>query len=116
MSVEFDKDARTISETRQDRYRNEKLGANSHVSLDNLFQQIQEGEIKELNVVLKGDVQGSVQAVASSLLELSADEVKINIIHQAVGGITETDILLASASDAIVVGFQCSSYDRGSTG
>jgi translation initiation factor IF-2 len=103
--VEFDKDARTISETRQDRYRNEKLGANSHVSLDNLFQQIQEGEIKELNVVLKGDVQGSVQAVASSLLELSADEVKINIIHQAVGGITETDILLASASDAIVVGF-----------
>lgn len=103
--VEFDKDARTISETRQDQYRNEKLGANSHVSLDNLFQQIQEGEIKELNVVLKGDVQGSVQAVASSLLELSADEVKINIIHQAVGGITETDILLASASDAIVVGF-----------
>ncbi len=103
--VESDKDARAISETRLDRYRNEKLGENSHVSLDNLFQQIQEGEIKELNVVLKGDVQGSVQAVASSLLELSADEVKINIIHQAVGGITETDILLASASDAIVVGF-----------
>ena len=103
--VESDKDARAISESRQDQYRNEKLGANSHVSLDNLFQQIQEGEIKELNVVLKGDVQGSVQAVASSLLELSTDEVKINIIHQAVGGITETDILLASASDAIVVGF-----------
>jgi len=103
--VESDKDARAISETRQDQYRNEKLGANSHVSLDNLFQQIQEGEIKELNVVIKGDVQGSVQAVASSLLELSTDEVKINIIHQAVGGITETDILLASASDAIVVGF-----------
>ena len=103
--VESDKDARSISETRQDQYRNEKLGANSHVSLDNLFQQIQEGEIKELNVVLKGDVQGSVQAVASSLLELSTDEVKIKIIHQAVGGITETDILLASASDAIVVGF-----------
>ena len=103
--VESDKDARTISETRQDQYRNEKLGANSHVSLDNLFQQIQEGEIKELNVVLKGDVQGSVQAVTSSLLELSTDEVKINIIHQAVGGVTETDILLASASDAIVVGF-----------
>lgn len=103
--VQSDKDARTISEARQDQYRNEKLGANSHVSLDNLFQQIQEGEIKELNVVLKGDVQGSVQAVASSLLELSTDEVKINIIHEAVGGITETDILLASASDAIVVGF-----------
>lgn len=104
-AIESDKDARTISETRQDQYRTQKLGANSHVSLENLFQQIQEGEIKELNVVLKGDVQGSVQAVASSLLELSTEEVKINIIHQAVGGITETDILLASASDAIVVGF-----------
>ena len=103
--VESDRDARTISEARQDQYRTEKLGANSHVSLENLFQQIQEGEIKELNVVLKGDTQGSVQAVASSLLELTTDEVKINIIHQAVGGITETDILLASASDAIVVGF-----------
>ena len=103
--VESDKDARAISETRQEQYRSEQLGANSHVSLENLFQQIQEGEIKELNVVLKGDVQGSVQAVASALLELSTDEVKINIIHQAVGGITETDILLASASDAIVVGF-----------
>ena len=104
-AVESDRDARTIGEARQDQYRTEKLSANSHVSLENLFQQIQEGEIKELNVVLKGDVQGSVQAVASSLLELSTDEVKINIIHQAVGGITETDILLASASDAIVVGF-----------
>ena len=104
-AIESDKDARTISENRQDQYRTEKLGTNSHVSLENLFQQIQEGEIKELNVVLKGDVQGSVQAVASSLLELSTEEVKINIIHQAVGGITETDILLASASDAIVVGF-----------
>ena len=103
--VESDRDARTISENRQDQYRTEKLGTNSHVSLENLFQQIQEGEIKELNVVLKGDVQGSVQAVASSLLDLSTEEVKINIIHQAVGGITETDILLASASDAIVVGF-----------
>ena len=103
--VESDRDARSISESRQDQYRTEKLGTNSHISLENLFQQIQEGEIKELNVVLKGDVQGSVQAVASSLLELSTDEVKINIIHQAVGGITETDILLASASDAIVVGF-----------
>ena len=103
--VTSEKDARAISETRLDQYRTEKLGTNSHVSLENLYQQIQEGEIKELNVVLKGDVQGSVQAVASSLLELSTDEVKINIIHQAVGGITETDILLASASDAIVVGF-----------
>ena len=73
-AVDSDRDARAISEARQDQYRTEKLGANSHVSLENLFQQIQEGEIKELNVVLKGDVQGSVQAVASSLLDLSTEE------------------------------------------
>lgn len=103
--VESDKDARAISEDRQDRYRTAQLGSNSRVSLDSLSQRIQEGGIKELNLVLKGDVQGSVQAVTESLLKLSTDEVKINIIHQAVGGITETDILLASASEAIVVGF-----------
>lgn len=103
--VESEKDARTISQTRQDQYRTAKLGEKSHVSLDALFQQIQEGEVKELNVVVKGDVQGSVQAVSESLVNLSTDEVKINIIHQATGGITETDILLASASEAIVVGF-----------
>ncbi len=103
--VESEKDAKSISETRQDRYRTEKLGAKSHVSLDALFQQIQEGDVKELNVIVKGDVQGSVQVVSESLVNLSTDEVKINIIHQAAGGITETDILLASASQAIVVGF-----------
>ena len=103
--VDSEKDARALSETRQDAYRTAKLGAKSHVSLDALFQQIQEGEVKELNVVVKGDVQGSVQAVSDSLVNLSTNEVKINIIHQATGGITETDILLASASEAIVVGF-----------
>ena len=104
-AVESEKDARTISEERQDQYRIAKLGAHSHVSLDDLFQQIQEGEIKELNVIIKGDVQGSVQAISESLQDLSTSEVKINIIHEATGGITETDILLASASDAIVIGF-----------
>ncbi len=104
-AVESEKDARAISEERQDKYRISKLGAHSHVSLDDLFQQIQEGDIKELNVIVKGDVQGSVQAISESLLKLSTPEVKINIIHEATGGITETDILLASASDAIVVGF-----------
>ena len=103
--IDSEKDARTISSERQDKYRISKLGAHSHVSLDALFQQIQEGEIKELNVIIKGDVQGSVQAITESLLKLSTLEVKINIIHEATGGITETDILLASASDAIVVGF-----------
>lgn len=104
-AVESEKDARAISEERQDKYRISRLGAHSHVSLDDLFQQIQEGDIKELNVIVKGDVQGSVQAISESLLKLSTPEVKINIIHEATGGITETDILLASASDAIVVGF-----------
>ena len=104
-AVDSEKDARTISEERQDQYRISKLGAHSHISLDDLFQQIQEGDIKELNVIVKGDVQGSVQAISESLLKLSTPEVKINIIHEATGGITETDILLASASDAIVVGF-----------
>ncbi len=103
--VDTEKDARAISEERQDKYRISKLGAHSHVSLDDLFQQIQEGDIKELNLIVKGDVQGSVQAITESLLKLSTPEVKINIIHEATGGITETDILLASASDAIVVGF-----------
>ena len=103
--IDSEKDARIISSERQDKYRISKLGAHSHVSLDALFEQIQEGEIKELNVIIKGDVQGSVQAITESLLKLSTLEVKINVIHEATGGITETDILLASASDAIVVGF-----------
>lgn len=104
-AVESEKDARTISEERQDKYRISQLGTNSHVSLDDLYQQIQEGDIKDLNLIIKGDVQGSVQAITESLQKLSSPEVKINIIHEATGGITETDILLASASDAIVVGF-----------
>lgn len=104
-AVESEKDARTISEERQDQYRISQLGTNSHVSLDDLYQQIQEGDIKDLNLIIKGDVQGSVQAITESLQKLSSPEVKINIIHEATGGITETDILLASASDAIVVGF-----------
>ena len=104
-AVELERDARAIGEERQDKHRISKLGTHSHVSLDDLFQQIQEGDIKELNVIVKGDVQGSVQAISESLLKLSTGEVKINIIHEATGGITETDILLASASDAIVVGF-----------
>ena len=104
-AVESEKDAKAISESRQAEYRETQLGSHSHVSLEDLLQHIQEGDIKELNIVVKGDVQGSVQAVADALNELNAEEVKINDLHQAVGGITEPDILLASASNAIVVGF-----------
>ena len=104
-AVDSERDARALSESRQAEHRATQLGPQSRVSLDDLFQQIQEGDIKELNIIVKGDVQGSVEAVFDSLQGLSTDEVKINIIHQAVGGITETDVLLASASNAIVVGF-----------
>ncbi len=104
-AVASERDARTLSDSRQAQHRATQLGPQSRVSLDDLFQQIREGDIKELNIIVKGDVQGSVEAVFDSLHRLSTDEVKINIIHQAVGGITETDVLLASASNAIVVGF-----------
>ena len=104
-AVDSERDARTLSESRQEQHRATQLGPQSRVSLDDLFDQIREGDIKELNVIVKGDVQGSVEAVLDSLQGLSTDEVKINVIHQAVGGITETDVLLASASNAIVVGF-----------
>lgn len=104
-AVDSERDARTLSESRQEQHRATQLGPQSRVSLDDLFDQIREGDIKELNIIVKGDVQGSVEAVFDSLQRLSTDEVKINVIHQAVGGITETDVLLASASNAIVVGF-----------
>ena len=104
-AVASERDAKAISESRQEEHRESQLGPQSRVSLDDLFTQIREGDIKELNVIVKGDVQGSVEAVCDSLQRLSTDEVKINIIHQAVGGVTETDVLLASASNAIVVGF-----------
>jgi translation initiation factor IF-2 len=104
-AVGSERDAKTLSESRQAQHRATQLGPQSRVSLDDLFQQIREGDIKELNIIVKGDVQGSVEAVFDSLQRLSTDEVKINVIHQAVGGVTETDVLLASASNAIVVGF-----------
>ena len=104
-AVDSERDSKAVSEFRQAQHRATRMGPQSRVSLDDLFQQIREGDIKELNIIVKGDVQGSVEALVDSLQRLSTDEVKIKIIHQAVGGITETDILLASASNAIVVGF-----------
>ena len=75
------------------------------VTLDNLFDSIQEGERKELNIIVKADVQGSVEAVRENLLKLSNDEVKVNVIHGAVGAVSESDVMLANASGAIIVGF-----------
>lgn len=99
-----EKSARTFAETVHEREKEEQFRA-TKVSLDDIFSKIKEGSLKDLNLVVKGDVKGSVEAVCQSILKLSTDEVKINIIHSAVGGITESDITLAKASDAIIIGF-----------
>jgi len=104
--VPDEKTARQIAEKRANRRREEEFrAAQPRISLDDLFKQIKEGQVKELPVVIKADVQGSVEALKQSLERLSNEEVKVNIIHGGVGAITETDIMLASASNAIIIGF-----------
>ncbi|SNR88739.1 translation initiation factor IF-2 [Desulfurobacterium atlanticum] len=103
--VKDEKTARKIAEKRQELARESALEKEKRVSLEDLFAQIKEGEVKELNVVLKADAQGSIEAIRKSLEELSTDEVKVKIIHAGVGPITENDVLLAAASNAIIVGF-----------
>lgn len=105
VQVPNDKAARLIAEKRQELRREEMLKASSKISLDDLFEQLSEGKVKDLNIVIKADVQGSVQAVKQSLERLSTDEVQIKVIHGGVGAITESDVLLASASNAIIIGF-----------
>ncbi|WP_216827949.1 translation initiation factor IF-2 [Alkalihalobacterium elongatum] len=102
---EDEKTARQIGETRMIRQRDEERNETSKVSLDDLFNQIQQGDIKEINVIIKGDVQGSVEALRGSLEKIDVEGVKVNIIHTGVGAITESDIILAAASNAIVIGF-----------
>ena len=104
--MEDAKAAREISGRRTEALKDNRLvGAMKHITLDNLFEQIKEGQIKELKVIVKGDVQGSVEALASSLEKLSAEKVALRVIHKGTGNIVNSDILLASASNAIVVGF-----------
>ena len=100
-----EKKARQIGEARQQKQIEFKRGSQSRVSLDDLFEQIKQGEIKDINLILKADVQGSAEALASSLEKIDVEGVKVNIIHTGVGAITESDIILASASNAIVIGF-----------
>lgn len=100
-----EKQARTVAEHRQLKFREKELSRTSKITLENLFDQIQEGEVKELKLILKTDVHGSLEAIADSLVKLSTSEVKVNIIHQGTGAVTETDIMLASASNAIIIGF-----------
>ncbi len=103
--VKDEKDARLVAAKQGVKKREEELHKSSRVSLDDLFKQIEQGEIKELNLVVKADVQGSVEALTQSLIKLNTNEVKVNVIHAGVGGISESDVMLAAASNAIIIGF-----------
>src|SRR5699024_8618059 len=100
-----EKKARQIGEARQQKYIQESRSEQSKVSLDDLFEQIKQGDMKEINLIIKADVQGSAEALASSLEKIEVEGVKVKIIHAGVGAIKESDIILASASNAIVIGF-----------
>ena len=103
-AVEDERMARNLAEQRREKQRQEILNANARVNLDELFSRISEG-VQTLNIIVKADVAGSAEAVKASLLKLSNEEVKVAVIHTAVGGITESDVMLAAASGAIIVGF-----------
>ncbi|MCM3625905.1 translation initiation factor IF-2 [Paenibacillus glycanilyticus] len=105
MVFEDERKARAIADRRSIKQRQSELGANSRVTLDDLFKHIQEGEIKDLNIIIKSDVQGSTEALKGSLAKIEIEGVRIKIIHSGVGAITESDINLAAASNAIVIGF-----------
>ena len=104
-AVESEKKARAIADMRKEKQREEMITATQKVSLDNLFDRIKEGELKDLNIIIKADNKGSIEAISSSLVKLSNEEVKVSVIHSGVGGISESDIMLASASNAIIIGF-----------
>ncbi|MFW7522565.1 translation initiation factor IF-2 [Vibrio ostreicida] len=103
--VRDERKAREVANYRQGKFRDVKLARQQKAKLENMFSNMEAGEVAELNVVLKADVQGSVEAISDSLRKLSTDEVKVNIVGSGVGGITETDAVLAAASNAIVLGF-----------
>ncbi|MDF9800210.1 translation initiation factor IF-2 [Catalinimonas alkaloidigena] len=104
--MESDREAREIANKREQIHREQSLRTKKHITLDEIGRRLAIGSFKELNIIVKGDVDGSVEALSDSMLKLSTEEVQVNIIHKAVGQISESDVLLASASDAIIVGFQ----------
>ena len=104
--TENEKEAKDIAAKRTQLQREQGLRTQTHLTLDEIGRRIALGNFKELNVIVKGDVDGSVEALSDSLLKLSTDEVQVNVIHKAVGQITETDVMLAESSDAIIIGFQ----------
>ncbi|MGI6449812.1 MAG: translation initiation factor IF-2 [Desulfitobacteriia bacterium] len=103
--VEDEKQARSITDARINEKKAEEVKQKSKISLDDLFDKIKEGEVKELNIIIKADVQGSTEAIKQSLEKLSTSEVRVNIIHGGVGTISESDVMLAAASNAIIIGF-----------
>ena len=105
VALQDDQKARQVAEHRRGKQREAEMAKTAKVSLDDLYAQIQSGAVKELKVVMKADVQGSVEAISDALRRLSTNDVRLNVIHGSVGGITESDVLLATASNAIVIGF-----------
>ncbi|MDF1551238.1 MAG: translation initiation factor IF-2, partial [Bacteroidales bacterium] len=101
-----DREAREIATKREQLQREQNLRTSKHITLDEIGRRLAIGNFQELNVIVKGDVDGSIEALSDSLLKLSTEEVQVNIIHKAVGQIAETDVMLAAASDAVIVGFQ----------
>lgn len=101
-----EKEARTIATKREQLYREQGLRTQKHITLDEIGRRLAIGDFKELNLIVKGDVDGSIEALSDSLLKLSTDQIQVNIVHKGVGAITENDVNLASASDAIIVAFQ----------
>jgi translation initiation factor IF-2 len=112
IAVQDEKTAKQVIEYRKDKIKRREVGKRGFVSLDDLYERIREGGVKELNIVLKTDVQGSLEAVGDSLLKQSTEEVKLTIIHSATGAITESDVMLASASGAIIIGFNVRANPR----
>jgi translation initiation factor IF-2 len=104
--MQSEREARDVATRRQQLLREQSMRTKKHITLDEIGRRLAIGNFKELNVIVKGDVDGSVEALSDSLLKLSTQEVQVNIIHKAVGQISESDVLLASASDAIIIGFQ----------
>lgn len=100
-----EKAAKQVSLHRVQKQRSKELAQTNKISLEKLYERLQEGDLKELNLIIKADVHGSIEALADSLTKLSNEEVKINVVHSATGTITESDIPLASVSDAIIIGF-----------
>lgn len=104
--MEDEREARSIASKREQLYREQGLRTTKHITLDEIGRRLAIGDFKELNIIVKGDVDGSIEALSDSLLNLSTEEIQVNIIHKGVGAISEADVNLASASDAIIIGFQ----------